>query len=116
VVVVSSRRDSHLRGWRPLYEAVLLREREGGGVVERDLGYADVCLSPSTCMCVWTQQSFQVHIVAASCTLCVCVFGGGGGMVSNLEACLRWPTLPYRFHLVFSVPIRRNSAGGRALL
>ena len=72
VVLANNRRDSQLQGRRSLYEAVLLLEREGATVVERDLGFADLCLSPTVCLCVCTEQSFQVkgfcnhHRVAAS--------------------------------------------------
>ena len=61
MVVANNRRDSQIQGRRALYEAILLLEREGATVVERDLGFADLCLSPSTCLCVWTEHSFQVQ-------------------------------------------------------
>jgi hypothetical protein len=61
VVVLNNRREGHLRGSRTLYEAVLLLEREGAVVVERDLGFADLCLSAAACMCLWTERSFQVR-------------------------------------------------------
>ena len=65
MVVANNRKDSYLQGRRSLYEAVLLLEREGAIVMDRDLGYADLCLSPMTCLCMWTEQSFQVNFFAA---------------------------------------------------
>lgn len=59
VVVASCAKRSHLSQRREMYQAVLQLEREGAAVVDRDLRCEDLALSASTCLCIWTEKSFQ---------------------------------------------------------
>jgi hypothetical protein len=62
--VVTSRPGSLLRTRRALYEAVLTMERDGAVVVERRMALADVALSPSACLVVWTDDALGVGAFA----------------------------------------------------
>ena len=73
-LVVTTNPDSLLRCRRSLYEAVLQLEQQSVVVVERHLAHVDLALTPSTCMCVWTeQQLLQVRCVRVCVRACVCV-------------------------------------------
>lgn len=49
--------QSLIRTRRSLYEALLQLEQQNAVVVERALHHVDVALSPSTCLCIWTEQA-----------------------------------------------------------
>ena len=63
--------DSHslIRTRRSLYEALLQLERQDAVVVERALHHVDVALSPSTCLCIWTEQALlqESNLTASHC-------------------------------------------------
>lgn len=65
-LVVTTTPNSLLRCRRSLYEALLQLEQQGAVVVERDLPYVDLVLSPSACMCIWTEE--QILQARRSCT------------------------------------------------
>lgn len=56
-LLVTTDRHSPIRTRRSLYEALLQLEQQGVVVVERALSHVDVALSPSTCLCIWTEQA-----------------------------------------------------------
>ncbi len=55
-LVVTTNPDCLLRQRRSLYEAVLQLEQQNAVVIERDLPYVDLVLSPSACLCIWTEE------------------------------------------------------------
>lgn len=56
-VVVSSRSEGAIQTSRQLYEAVIQLESEGLTVVEQKMDVADIALSMSTCICLYTDNS-----------------------------------------------------------
>jgi hypothetical protein len=55
-LVVTTNPDCILRQRRSLYEALLQLEQQNAVVIERDLPYVDLVLSPSACLCIWTEE------------------------------------------------------------
>ena len=55
-LVVTTNPDCLIRRRRSLYEALLHLERQNAAVIERDLPYVDLVLSPSACLCIWTEE------------------------------------------------------------
>lgn len=64
-LVVTTTPISLLRCRRSLYEALLQLEQQGAVVIERDLPDVDLVLSPSACMCIWTEE--QILQARSSC-------------------------------------------------
>lgn len=60
---------SLIRTRRSLYEALLQLEQQNAVVVERALNHVDVALSPSTCLCIWTEQALlqESHVTPSRC-------------------------------------------------
>ena len=58
--MVTSNRASLLHCDARLSDALLLHERAGAVLVEAPLQHADLCLSPSECLCLWSEQQLQV--------------------------------------------------------
>ena len=58
--MLSSRSDGAVQSSRQLYEASIRLESEGLTVVERQMETADIALSMSTCICLYTDTSSGV--------------------------------------------------------
>ena len=67
-LLVTTNCHSLVRTRRSLYEALLQLEQQGAVVVERALHHVDVALSPSTCLCIWTEQAMLQASNMLSCT------------------------------------------------
>ena len=55
-LLVTTNPHSLIRTRRSLYEGLLQLEQQQVVVVERALPHVDAALSPSTCLCIWTEQ------------------------------------------------------------
>ncbi len=70
-LVVTTNPDCLLRQRRSLYEALLQLEQKNAVVIERDLPYVDLVLSPSACLCIWTEeQMLQANPMLQGVTDC----------------------------------------------
>ena len=76
-----------IRQRRSLYEALLQLEQQNAVVIERDLPYVDLVLSPSACLCIWTEEQLlqaSPHAFKGSLT---------GSMLSTVMKLSRWGSL-----------------------
>ena len=55
-LLVTTKASSLIRTRRSLYEALLQLEQQNAVVIERAMQHVDLALSPSTCLCIWTEQ------------------------------------------------------------
>ena len=67
--IVTTNPDSLIRSRRSHYEALLQLEQQSAVVVERNLAHVDLALSPSICLCAWT----ETQLLQASCCYPSCL-------------------------------------------
>ena len=72
-VVVTTNPSSLIRTRRSLYEALLQLEQQNKVIVERALQHVDVALSPSTCLCIWTEQELLQASISNPLKLVLCL-------------------------------------------
>ena len=80
--------QSLTRTRRSLYEALLQLEQQKVVIVERALPYGDMALSPSTCVCIWTEKMILQASITAELKLSLHIITAYTSPIRSNKHCL----------------------------